>query len=133
MVPCFLLQPRTADRAYEPGVDNYVKPPYRSTGRLSTVGSATRSGRWSRTRRSVIQVRDVQAGALRGYVPQVVPNMNSRPAMNIDMLSPSGLSGAPVIREDSNDIFGVVVGDRTIRLGRGVVPLLRGAAARRTT
>jgi hypothetical protein len=53
--------------------------------------------------------------------------------MNIDMLSPSGLSGAPVIREDSNDIFGVVVGDRTIRLGRGVVPLLRGAAARRTT
>jgi hypothetical protein len=24
-------QPRTADRAYEPGVDNHVKPPYRST------------------------------------------------------------------------------------------------------
>jgi hypothetical protein len=27
-------------RAYEPGVDNHVKPPYRSTGHLSTVGRA---------------------------------------------------------------------------------------------
>ena len=33
-------QLRTADRAYEPGVDNHVKPPYRSTGHLSTVGRA---------------------------------------------------------------------------------------------
>ena len=33
-------QPRTADRAYESGVDNHVKPPYRSTGHLSTVGRA---------------------------------------------------------------------------------------------
>ena len=55
---------------------------------------------------------------LRGYVTQVVPNMNGRPAMNLDMLSPRGLSGAPVIREDSSDVVGVVVGDRTIRLGK---------------
>ena len=32
---------------------------------------------------------------LRGYVSQVVPNMNGRPAMHLDMLSPPGLSGAP--------------------------------------
>jgi Trypsin-like peptidase domain len=54
---------------------------------------------------------------LRGYVVQVVPNMNGRPAMHLDMLSPRGLSGAPVIREDSSEVVGVVVGDRTIRLG----------------
>jgi hypothetical protein len=55
---------------------------------------------------------------LRGYVTQVVPNLNGRPAMNLDMLSPRGLSGAPVIREDSSDVVGVVVGDRTIRLSK---------------
>ena len=54
---------------------------------------------------------------LRGYVTQVVPNMDGRPAMNLDMLSPRGLSGAPVLREGSREIVGVVVGDRTIRLG----------------
>jgi hypothetical protein len=27
---------------------------------------------------------------LRGYVTQVVPNMNGRPAMHLDMLSPQG-------------------------------------------
>ena len=54
---------------------------------------------------------------LRGYVTQVVPNMDGRPAMNLDMSSPRGLSGAPVLREGSREIVGVVVGDRTIRLG----------------
>lgn len=54
---------------------------------------------------------------LRGYVVQVVPNMNGRPAMHLDMLSPRGLSGAPVIREDSSEVVGVVIGDRTIGLG----------------
>ena len=53
---------------------------------------------------------------LRGYVTQVVPNMNGRPAMHLDMLSPRGLSGAPVIREDLSEVVGVVVWDRIIEL-----------------
>jgi hypothetical protein len=32
---------------------------------------------------------------LRGYVVQVVPNINGCPAMHLDMLRPRGLSGAP--------------------------------------
>jgi hypothetical protein len=53
---------------------------------------------------------------LRGYGTQVVPNLNGRPAMHLDMLSPPGLSGAPIIREESRDVFGVLVGDRNIQL-----------------
>lgn len=54
---------------------------------------------------------------LRGYVTQVVPNLNARPAMHLDMLSPPGLSGAPIIREDGRDVLGVLVGDRNTQLG----------------
>jgi Trypsin-like peptidase domain len=54
---------------------------------------------------------------LRGYVTQVVPNLKARPAMHLDMLSPPGLSGAPIIREDGRDVLGVLVGDRNIQLG----------------
>jgi hypothetical protein len=54
---------------------------------------------------------------LRGYVTQVVPNLNARPAMHLDMLSPPGLSGAPIIREDGRDVLDVLVGDRNIQLG----------------
>jgi hypothetical protein len=36
--------------------------------------------------------------------------------MQLDMLSPRGLSGAPVIREDLSEVVGVVVGDRIIEL-----------------
>ena len=56
---------------------------------------------------------------LRGYVTQVkmYPTFDRRPAINLDMLSPPGLSGAPVIREGNGEVVGVVVGDRTIRLG----------------
>ena len=54
---------------------------------------------------------------LRGYVVQVIPNLGGLPAMHMDILSPRGLSGAPVIREGSREVVGVVVGDRTISMG----------------
>jgi Trypsin-like peptidase domain len=79
---------------------------------------------------------------LRGYVTQLtVDESTKRPVMELEMLCPPGLSGAPVIREDRREVIGVVfdehtttMSDRTVIFGRAhhldVLRAARGIATR---
>ena len=50
---------------------------------------------------------------LRGYVTRLARDENERPVIDLDMLCPPGLSGAPVIREDRRDVIGVIFEEQT--------------------
>jgi len=50
---------------------------------------------------------------LRGYVTRLARDEKERPVIDLDMLCPPGLSGAPVIREDRRDVIGVIFEEQT--------------------
>jgi hypothetical protein len=76
---------------------------------------------------------------LRGYVTQLTTEeLSGRPVMELEMLCPPGLSGAPVIREGGHEVIGVVFDEhattmsaRTVIFGRAhhldVLRAARGA------
>jgi hypothetical protein len=74
---------------------------------------------------------------LRGYVTRLARDEAERPVIDLDMLCPPGLSGAPVIREDRRDVIGVIfeeqittMYERTVIFGRAHhVDVLRSACA----
>jgi hypothetical protein len=52
---------------------------------------------------------------LRGYVTRLARDEAERPVIDLDMLCPPGLSGAPVIREDRREVIGVIFEEQTQR------------------
>lgn len=54
---------------------------------------------------------------LRGYVTQHVRDASSGfPVIDLEMLSPLGLSGAPVIRDGGREVIGVVIGKQAVEM-----------------
>jgi hypothetical protein len=74
---------------------------------------------------------------LRGYVTRLARDEAEGPVIDLDMLCPPGLSGAPVIGEDRRDVIGVIfeeqtttMYERTVIFGRAHhVDVLRSACA----
>jgi hypothetical protein len=50
---------------------------------------------------------------LRGYVTRLARDEVERPVIDLDLLCPPGLSGAPVIREDRREVIGVIFDEQT--------------------